>query len=59
MLERALPIPQIALGERLRTRGRRPAREFVRGFWNRGFRNRAKQLLRALVDFFADGGPLS
>ena len=54
MLERALPIPPIALGEHLGTRERTPAREFVQGFWNR-----AKQLSRALVDFFANGGPLS
>jgi hypothetical protein len=48
MLERALPIPQIALGEDLRTRERTQA------FWDR-----VKEALRALVDFFASGGPMS
>jgi len=54
MLERALPIRQIAVGEDLRTRERTNAREFAQAFWHR-----VKQLLRALVDFFASGGPLS
>jgi hypothetical protein len=48
MLERALRVPhsEIALGP--------TAREVVRGVWARVLR-----LLRALVDFFASGGPLS
>ena len=54
MLERALPIPQIVVGEHVRTRQRTNARELVQGLWDR-----LKQLLRALVDFFANGGPLS
>jgi len=53
MLERALPIPYsgIALGE---TRESASAREFIRDIWTR-----LQRLLRALVDFFASGGPLS
>ena len=54
MLERVLPIPQIALGEDLRTRERTDARGLAEAFWNR-----VKQALRALVDFFTGGGPLS
>jgi hypothetical protein len=54
MLGRALPVPQIALGEDPRTRAPSNTREFIRELWDR-----VKQLLRALVDFFADGGPLS
>jgi len=54
MLERALPIPEIALGEDLRTRGRTITRKRVQGIWDR-----IKEPLRALVDFFANGGPLS
>jgi hypothetical protein len=54
MLERALPIPKIALGKDLRTRERRNARAF-----GQSFRNRIKRLLRGLVDFFANAGPLS
>jgi hypothetical protein len=54
MLERALASPQIAVGKDLRTRERTNARDLVQGFWDR-----IKQLLRALVDFFAHGGPLS
>jgi hypothetical protein len=54
MLERALPIPQIALGEDLKTREHTNAREFAQAFWDR-----LKQALRALVDFFASGGPMS
>ncbi len=54
MPERALPAPQIVLGKGLRTGERASAREFVQVFWDR-----AKRLLRALVDFFAAGGPLS
>jgi hypothetical protein len=54
MLERALPIPQIALGEDSRTRERTNARELGQAFWDR-----VKQALRALVDFFASGGPMS
>jgi hypothetical protein len=48
MLERALRVPHsdIALGP--------TARELVRDIWSRVLR-----LLRALVDFFASGGPLS
>jgi hypothetical protein len=54
VLERALPIPQIAVGEDVRTRERINARDLIRGFWDR-----IKQLLRALINFFASGGPLS
>jgi hypothetical protein len=54
MLERALPIPQLALDQDFKTRGRADARDLIRGLWDR-----AKQLLRALVDFFASGGPMS
>jgi hypothetical protein len=54
MLERTLPIPQIALGENFRTRRQTNAREFVQGLWDR-----IKQLMCALVDFFASSGPLS
>ena len=54
MIERALPIPLFAVGEDLRTRERINARDLVRGFCNR-----IKQLLRALINFFASGGPLS
>jgi hypothetical protein len=54
MLERALPIPKIALGEDSRTRERTSAREFAQALWDR-----IKQALRALVDFFASGGPMS
>jgi hypothetical protein len=54
MLERTLPIPRIALGEDLSTREPLNARELMRELWGR-----VKQLLRALLDFFAGGGPLS
>ena len=56
MLERALPIPhpQIALGQDLTTRESASARKLIRDIWARVLR-----LLRALVDFFASGGPLS
>ena len=54
VLERALPIPQIAVGEDLRTRERTNTRDLIRGFWDR-----IKQLLRAPIDFFASAGPLS
>jgi hypothetical protein len=54
VIERALPIPLFAVGEDLRTRERINARDLVRGFCNR-----IKQLLRALINFFASGGPLS
>jgi hypothetical protein len=54
MLGRTRPVAQLALGEDLGTREPSNAREVVRELWNR-----VKQLLRALVDFFADGGPLS
>jgi hypothetical protein len=52
MLERVLSIPRI--GEELETREPSQAREFIRQTWER-----VKGLLRALVDFFAGGGPLS
>jgi hypothetical protein len=53
MLERALPIShsEIAVGQ---TRWSATARELVRDIWAR-----VQRLLRALVDFFASGGPLS
>jgi hypothetical protein len=54
MLERTLPVPQIALGEDLSTREPSSARELVRELWAR-----VRRLLRALLDFFAGGGPLS
>ena len=56
MLERALRIPhaEIAFGQHPTTREAANAREFIRGIWARMLR-----LLRALVDFFASGGPLS
>jgi hypothetical protein len=54
MLERALPIPKIALGRDPGTPERTNAREFARSFWGR-----IKQLLRGLADFFASAGPLS
>ena len=52
MLERALliPHPEIALGQAPTTR----QSANVRDIWSRVLR-----LLRALVDFFASGGPLS
>jgi hypothetical protein len=54
MLERVLPIPGISAGKELGTREPSQAREFIGKTWER-----VKGLLRALVDFFAGGGPLS
>jgi hypothetical protein len=57
MFERALPIPQVSTRlsvADVETRHGADALEFIRSV-----RDRVKQLLRALVDFFANGGPLS
>jgi hypothetical protein len=57
MFERALPIPQVSARLSLanvETRKGADALEFIRSFLHR-----VRRLLRALADFFANGGPLS
>jgi hypothetical protein len=54
MFERALPIPQFSSLADVETRNRVVALDFIRSV-----RDRVRRLLRALVDFFANGGPLS